>query len=240
MSKARLVITAVVTEGRTPAEVAAAYGVSRSWVYELVARYRAEGAVAFEPQSRRPRVSPRAIPQATVSLIIELRKELAGQGLDAGPDTIAWHLKHHHQTRVSPATISRYLARAGLVVPEPRKRPRSSYIRFQAEQPNECWQADFTHYPLAGGTGTEILSWLDDHSRYALSVTAGERVVGEVGLPALVRLLGLEPQVGRSGPFGRGGGDQSGPGQVPADGRGRDPDLVVVLQVPGDGVRAGV
>ena len=175
MSKARLVITAVVTEGRTPAEVAAAYGVSRSWVYELVARYRAEGAAAFEPQSRRPRVSPRAIPQATVSLIIELRKELAGQGLDAGPDTIAWHLKHHHQTRVSPATISRYLARAGLVVREPRKRPRSSYIRFQAEQPNECWQSDFTHYPLAGGTGTEILTWLDDHSRFALSVTAWHR-----------------------------------------------------------------
>ena len=182
MSKARLVITAVVTEGRTPAEVAAAYGVSRSWVYELVARYRAEGAAAFEPQSRRPRVSPRAIPQATVSLIIELRKELAGQGLDAGPDTIAWHLKHHHQTRVSPATISRYLARAGLVVPEPRKRPRSSYIRFQAEQPNECWQADFTHYPLTSGTGTEILTWLDDHSRYALSVTAWHRVTGPIVL----------------------------------------------------------
>jgi Homeodomain-like domain len=112
MSKARLVITAVVTEGRTPAEVAATYRVSRSWVYELVARYRAEGATAFEPQSRRPRASPRAIPQATVSLITELRKDLAGQGLDAGPATIAWHLEHHHQTRVSPATISRYLARA--------------------------------------------------------------------------------------------------------------------------------
>jgi hypothetical protein len=37
--------------------------------------------------------------------------------------------------------------------------------------PNECWQSGFTHYPLAGGTDTEILTWLDDHSRYALSVT---------------------------------------------------------------------
>ena len=184
MSKARLVITAVVTEGRTPAEVAAAYGVSRSWVYELVARYRAEGAAAFEPQSRRPRASPRAIPEATVSLIIELRKDLAGQGLDAGPATIAWHLEHHHQTRVSPATISRYLARAGLVAPEPRKRPKSSYLRFEAELPNECWQADFTHYPLAGGTGTEILTWLDDHSRYALPVTAWNRVTGPIVVAA--------------------------------------------------------
>ena len=44
--------------------------------------------------------------------------------------------------------------------------------------PNECWQSDFTHYPLAGGPGTEILTWLDDHSRYALSVTAHHRVTG--------------------------------------------------------------
>jgi transposase InsO family protein len=68
------------------------------------------------------------------------------------------------------------------VVPEPSKRPKSSYIRFQAEQPNECWQADFTHYPLAGGTDTEILSWLDDHSRYALSLTAWHQVTGPVVL----------------------------------------------------------
>ena len=88
----------------------------------------------------------------------------------------------HHQLTVSPATVSRYLVRAGLVAPQPRKRPKSSYIRFQAEQPNECWQSDFTHYPLAGGTGTEILTWLDDHSRYALRVTAHRSVTGPVVL----------------------------------------------------------
>ena len=180
MSKARLVITAVVAERRRPAEVAAAYGVSRSWVYELLARYRAEGEAASEPRSRRPKTSPRAIPAGTAALIVSLRKELAGRGLDAGPDTICWHLDHHHQIRVSAATASRYLARAGLVAPEPAKRPKSSYIRFAAELPNERWQADFTHYPLADDTGTEILSWLDDHSRYALRVTAHRRVTGPI------------------------------------------------------------
>ena len=182
MSKARLVITAVVAENRSQGEVARAYGVSQGWVSRLVARYRAEGEAAFEPRSRRPKTSPRAIPQATIGLITGLRKELAGQGLDAGPDTIAWHLEYRHCIRVSAATISRYLARAGLVTREPRKRPRSSCLRFEADQPNECWQADFTHYPLAGGTGTEILSWLDDHSRYALSVTAWNRVTGPIVL----------------------------------------------------------
>ena len=184
MSKARLVITAVVTEGRSQGEVARAYGVSQGWVSRLVARYRAGGEAAFEPRSRRPKTSPAAVSDATVELIIELRKELAGQGLDAGPATICWHLRHHHRVRVSPATVSRYLMRGGLVVPEPKKRPKSSYIRFAAEQPNECWQSDFTHYPLADGTGTEILTWLDDHSRYALSVTAHQTVTGPIVLAA--------------------------------------------------------
>lgn len=97
MSKARLVITAVTVEKRPVSEVARAYGVARSWVYTLLARYRAEGEAAFEPRPRRPKASPAAIGDATVGLIIELRKDLSGQGLDAGPDTIAWHLARRHQ-----------------------------------------------------------------------------------------------------------------------------------------------
>ena len=147
-------------------------------------RYWAEGDAAFEPRSRRPKTSPSAISASAAGLIIALRKELAGQGLDAGPHTIAWHLQHHHQVAVSPAAVSRYLTRAGLVTPAPAKRPRSSYLRFEAELPNECWQSDFTHYRLADGTDTEVLTWLDDHSRYALSVTAHRRVTGPIVLAA--------------------------------------------------------
>ena len=183
MSKPRLVITAVVIEGRSQHEVARAYGVSQGWISRLVARFRREGEAAFEPRSRRPNHSPTAIPQATVELICQLRRDLTSQGLDAGPDTIAWHLAQHHGISVSTASVSRYLSRAGLVVPTPAKRPRSSYIRFQADLPNECWQADFTHYRLTRhdrrpGCDVEILSWLDDCSRYALSITAHLRVTG--------------------------------------------------------------
>jgi transposase InsO family protein len=184
MSKARLVVTAVTVEKRPVGEVARSYGVSRSWLYELLARYRAEGEAAFQPRSRRPRNSPSAVSPAAVELITRLRKELAGQGLDAGPHTIAWHLREHHQVAVSAATVSRYLSRLGLVTPDPAKRPRSSYTRFEAEMPNECWQSDFTHYPLAGGQGAEILTWLDDHSRLALSVTAHARVTAAAVLEA--------------------------------------------------------
>ena len=152
MSKARLVITAVEIEGRDVAEVIATYGLSRSWTYELLARYRAEGDAAFEPRSRRPHTSPTATPQATIELIIGLRKHLVESGLDAGPDTIGWHLEHRHQIKVSVSTIARALTRQSLVEPQPRKRPKASYVRFAAEQPNETWQSDFTHYRLADGT----------------------------------------------------------------------------------------
>jgi transposase InsO family protein len=63
------------------------------------------------------------------------------------------------------STIWRILRREGLVVPQPQKRPRSSLIRFEAELPNEMWQADITHWRLAGGQDVEILNMLDDHSR---------------------------------------------------------------------------
>lgn len=189
MSKARLVITAVIVEKRAVSEVARTYGVARSWIYALLARYRAEGEAAFEPRSRRPRSSPSAISPDTADLIVRLRKDLAGRGLDAGPHTICWHLRHHHQVQVSAATVARYLTAAGLVTPEPKKRPKSSYLRFEAEQPNECWQSDFTHYRLtrpdgSPGTDTEILAWLDDHARLVLRLTAHHRVTGPIVVAA--------------------------------------------------------
>src|SRR4051794_26730882 len=163
MARARLVITAVVLEGRGVREVARAYGVSPGWVSKLVARYRAEGDAAFEPRSRRPQHSPRAMSVEVVARIVEWRGLLVRSGDDAGAETICWHLAKHDGIVVSPSTVLRYLRRAGLVQPQPRKRPRSSYVRFCAELPNETWQADFTHYRLVDGSDVEILSWLDDH-----------------------------------------------------------------------------
>jgi hypothetical protein len=93
---------------------------------------------------------------------VRLRKEVAGQGLDAGPQTIAWHLEHHHQLKVSAATVSRYLTRTGLVTPSPAKRPKSSYIRFEADMPNERWQSDFTHYPLQADSTQPCDQQLDE------------------------------------------------------------------------------
>jgi transposase len=168
MSEARLVITAVLVEGRTQSEVARAYGVSQPWISRLLARYRAEGEAAFEPRSRRPLRSPTATPPDVVDLALRLRKELTEQGLDAGPHTICWHLEHHHGQRPSPATVHRI------------RPPRSGHSRTEetAEEllhpvpgrPAERdLQTDFTQVRIDDGTPSgrdvEVLNFLDDHSR---------------------------------------------------------------------------
>jgi transposase InsO family protein len=196
MSKARLVITALFVEKQTPVQVAARYGVHRSWVYRLKERYEAEGESALQPRSRRPHTSPGSTPDASVELVLRLRKQLTDAGLDAGADTIGWHLTHHHRVTLARATINRILVRAGTVTADPSKRPKSSYIRFEADQPNECWQSDFTHYRLTHpdgrpGPDCEILTWLDDHARYALHVSAHVRVTGPVVLATFRRACDL-------------------------------------------------
>ncbi len=180
-------LTALFIDRQSPAEVAARYGVHRSWVYKLKTRYEIEGDAAFEPRSRRPRATPAAIGSSTATLITRRRKELSKRRLDAGPETIRWHLTQHHDLAVSQSTVARTLTRAGLVTPEPKKKPKNSYIRFRATMPNETWQADFTHYRLTDGTDVEILSWLDDCTRMALRVTAHHRVTGPIVLTQFLR-----------------------------------------------------
>src|SRR5688572_21667696 len=176
MSLARVVITAVLMEGRSKSEVARDYGVSRVWVQRLVHRYRREGPAAFEPRSRRPHSNPRAVSLDLEDQVIRLRKELSKKGLDGGAETIAVHLQIAGVDSVpAVSTIWRILSRRGFVSPQPQKRPRSSWTTFCAEQPNERWQADIAHWRLADGTEVEILNILDDHSRVCIA-SVGRRI----------------------------------------------------------------
>ncbi|GAA1003833.1 IS481 family transposase [Nocardiopsis tropica] len=179
MSRARVAVLKVITKQLSVTDAAQQYGYSRRQLQRLLARYRTDGLDAVEPRSRRPRSNARATPETVREKIIELRRSLTARGLDAGPITIAWHLEQDGLTAPSTSTIRRILHAAGLVTPEPRKRPKSSYLRFEAAQPNETWQSDFTHWRLADGTDIEILNWLDDHSRYLLSCTAHRPVTGD-------------------------------------------------------------
>jgi transposase len=169
MGMARYVVDAVLLEGRGVREVAAAHGISRRWIYELVGRFRAGGYEALEPRSHRPCSCPHETPPAVVGRIVELRRELEAQGHDAGPATIAYHLASQLRDPPSRTTIWRILQREGLLTPQPQKRPRSSLIRFEADLPNEMWQADIAAWTLADGEVSEILNLIDDHSARTLS-----------------------------------------------------------------------
>ena len=168
MDLARYVVEAVLREGRSYREVARAHGVSKSWVAVLVGRYRVGGDEGLEPRSKAPRCIPHRTSAELEDHIVVLRKELADQGLDAGAHTIHYHLSQRLTVVPSVSTIWRVLRRRGFVTPQPHKRPRSSWIRFEATLPNECWQADATHWVMADGTEVEILNVLDDHSRLAV------------------------------------------------------------------------
>src|SRR2546422_4081210 len=182
---ARYVVEAVIREGRSCREVAGAHGVSKSWVAKIVARYREDGEAALQPRSKAPHRTPHKISSELEDRIVVLRKQLTDAGFDAGAATIHHHLGLTCDDVPSIATIWRVLRRRGFVVPQPHKRPRSSWIRFEAQLPNESWQSDVTHWPLADDTEVEICNFLDDYSR----VVIASRVFLVTTAPAVVRVF---------------------------------------------------
>jgi transposase InsO family protein len=91
--------------------------------------------------------------------------------------TIAEHLARDPAIAEVPAvsTIWRILHKRGFVVPQPHKRPRSAWKRFAAEQPNELWQADVTHWRLTDDT--------DAFHRFG--TPAAQVILGELGIKYL-------------------------------------------------------
>jgi transposase InsO family protein len=166
---ARYVVDAVVLEGRSRREVARAHDMSKSWVAELVARFRAGGYEALEARSKAPLSIPSRTPDELEDRIVALRKKLGEEGFDAGAQTIHYHLSLTADVVPSVATIWRVLVRRGFVVPQPHKRPRSSYVSFEASLPHERWQADVTFWELKDATKVEILDVIDDFSRLCVA-----------------------------------------------------------------------
>jgi transposase InsO family protein len=172
MALGRYLVEAVVLERRSVSELARSQGVSRFWIYKLLKRYQEGGVQALEPRSRRPKSCAHETPAEVQAEVLKLRRELTDSGFDAGPQTIAHHLIGGVEQMPSVATIWRILKRHGQVTPQPHKRPRSSFVRFEAKLPNETWQCDATAWQLADGSPVEILNIEDDHSRLFVNSTA--------------------------------------------------------------------
>ncbi len=162
--------------GKPIKQLARTHEVSASWLFALLRRYRLEGEAGLAPRSRRPHRSPTRISDLYEDEIVALRKELLDDGFDAGAQTIAFHLAERHGTVASVSTIWRVLRARGFVTAQPHKRPKSSYTRFAADLPNECWQSDVTHVTLDEETVFEVLNVIDDHSRLCVASRAMVRV----------------------------------------------------------------
>ena len=176
MALGRYVVDAVVLEGRSVTELARSHGLSRTWIYELVKRFRRGGYAALEPRSRRPRSCPHQHGPKVEAAVLALRRSLSEAGHDAGAWSIAQRLRGTTERVPAVSTIWRILSRHGLITPQPHKRPRSSFIRFEAQLPNELWQTDATHWMLAGERTVEILNMIDDHSRLVVASVAFDTV----------------------------------------------------------------
>jgi transposase len=125
MEMAAYLVTAVLVEGLSVRKVARDHGVSKTWLYELVARYEAEGEAGLVPRSKRPHCSPAKVADRFENEIVCLRKELTEEGFDAGPETIRMHLRSAHPRAKVPyvSTIWRVLKAAASSSPSPTSDP---------------------------------------------------------------------------------------------------------------------
>lgn len=139
--------------------------ISRDRFYTIRRRYEAEGEAGLVPRSRAPSTVANRTSGEVEDLIVMWRKKLDDEGLDAGPETIKWHLDEAGVEAPTASTIWRILTRRGFIVPDPKKAPNKKWRRFVADYVNEMWQTDVTHWELADGTEVDIVNILDDHSR---------------------------------------------------------------------------
>lgn len=156
-------------------------GISRQTFYKYRRRFEAEGPAGLVERSRRPRSSPGMMAPEVEDEIVRLRKELP---LDNGAQTIAYHLSLSGWPVPSVRAIHRALVRRGLVTPQPEKRPRSSWRRFEWPRPNDAWQIDATCWVLCSGKEVWIMDLLDDHSRVALAARVSSGPSGEAAWDA--------------------------------------------------------
>ena len=138
MDMGRFLIEMHLRAGRPIKELARTHGVSTSWLFKLLRRYRLEGEDGLALRTRRPRRSPSRITHLDEDEVVALRKELVDAGYDGGAETIHFHLSARHPQAPSVSTIWRILKARGFVIPQPPQAPEEllrPLLRRSAEPP---------------------------------------------------------------------------------------------------------
>lgn len=183
MSVRRLIVE-VDSASLNVAEFCRQHGVSTWFFWDLRRRYNAEGDSALEPKSRAAHTVANRTPASVEDAIVAKRKELVDAGLDAGPESIAFHLRDL-KGLPTPSTIWRILKARGFIDPQPHKAPKTTGRRFVASRANECWPLDDTSWELADGTTVKILNIIDDHSRLLIASVAMGTCTGAAALAVM-------------------------------------------------------
>jgi len=161
------------------------HGLSRSRFYEIRALARAVGALDAVAAVQGPRQRPDLLtPAAVEAAAVRIRKELADGGWDHGPVSVRARMLAEGLPAPSRATLARIFTRRGMVVPQPAKRPRSSWRRFTFAHVHACWQLDATETTMADGSTATVFQLLDDHSRFVVAsiVDTGETSAAAVAV----------------------------------------------------------
>ena len=190
----RLDAVRAVLSGAKVTEVAAAMGVSRQSVHSWITRYLAEGLPGLADRSHRPGFCPHQVAGEAEVVVAEMRRQHPRWGakrirlelLRRPPEGMALP---------SERTINRILARQGLVLPRPRKRPRDSYRRWQRPGPMQLWQIDIVGGVMIADERTgelreaKVVTGVDDHSRFCVIAAVTERATGRAVCLALAAAL---------------------------------------------------
>jgi transposase len=164
-------------------EVAERYGVSRQSVHAWVRRYERGGLGGLMDRSRRPDSCPHQVSAEIETAVCELRREHPRWG----PLRLAHELGRAGVAPVpSRMSVYRVLVRHGLIEPQPRKRPKDSYVRWERDAPMALWQMDLVGgIFLADGTEAKLVTGVDDHSRVLRDLpgrSTGDRPGGMPGV----------------------------------------------------------
>jgi transposase InsO family protein len=193
MEQRRAMLDAVVRGDLTVTEACRMWGVSRETFYVYRRRRAVEGDAGLENRSSRPRRSPGRIAALVEGQIVDLRVAHPRWGARR----IRVELRRRGLTTIpARSTVHRALVRNGLIKAAPK--PVPAVIRFVRTRANELWQMDAKEVALSDGTTVQVISALDDCSRYCGDVRAFptlsspaacevfDAAVAELGLPESV------------------------------------------------------
>jgi transposase InsO family protein len=154
-----------------------AAGVSRKTGYKWRNQYLEHGVEGLTDRSRRPRSSPKRSSAELEARVVSLHKAYPCWGARKLQALLPEEFATTH-----PNTIAAILRRNGCGIVPNADVSEPANKRFEHEAPNLLWQMDFKgHIALTGRRSGRChpLTVLDDHSRFAISLTACAGETGE-------------------------------------------------------------